>query len=863
MAKKRRDRGISPTHADPANDAPAAPPTVPMWNRAWFPAALFAVLTCLYFSEFLTTGHVVFGSDIGTDYNRGKESFTETLGQLNQVRWQARMGGYPSYEEIRHRYMPTWLINLFTTYQRHLGWRYVIIVFLAGFGTYLYLRELQVGRWASLWGGVAFMSAPTFLSFPFAGHYAKMTLISLFPFMLFALERGMSRSQAWWFVGLGGLGTLGIFTPHLQMLQYALLALGMYFFFKLYLLFREGAGPRQLVIRTGMFLLAIAVGFGAGAEGLIPPYLHVKTESKRAAVNDEMGRSPQEQLELARSWSLHPEDAASLIVPEFGGFHDPVGDANYYWGRNAMKLNSEYFGILVVLLALVMLPVIRQRPHAMFMAFQFLLVMAFTLGGHTPVHWIAYHVIPGADVLRAVGMAAFLFAFPACVLAAMSLDNLLQATPEQAAAKRKHLLIAAGALAAIALLLTVAPSACVKIWVSVVGYDMTPHKQQILHVGLQWLSRGALLVFVVVAAGTALLLLRLHGKIALGWLLAGLTLLTLFDTWRIDRRFLHYEDPSRHQDVRLENPMTVDFLKPSATDPFRIFPLPSYDYLRLPGYRLDGIDLLHGTVVVTDHNNYTIRRYDRLLREFDSVLSEFNRKMGGGESPYSDDDLLGAIQPLLNLLNARYLVIPGSIQLQTDRFPEVFARERIRVYENPQSLPWVYLVPSATVESDPITALRTLRDGRIDPRQAAILEHEPAGPLGPQPIGVPDADRVLVTNRDLAAGLIEIDVVASGPRILVVSDNYYPNWQAFVDGEQVELMRANYVWKAVYLPAGNHTVALRYHSPAVSTSRTISLLTLLAVAIGAGVHWRRKTGSQLSVQSKLADGDAGKEEENG
>ena len=864
MGKKHRDRHRRAATAAPASTAAA---TTRFWERAWFPAVVFALLTCLYFAEFLTSGNVIFGQDVGTDYHRGTEPVIEKIRELDQDLWQARMGGYPSSEEIRHRYFPTYLVYLFTTYQRHLGWRYLFIAFLAACGTYLYLRQLQIGRWAALWGGIAFMSAPTFLSFPFAGHYAKMTVISLFPLMLYTLERGMNEGRVWWFVWrLGGLIVLGIFTPHLQMLQYALLAIGLYFLFKLCVMFREGAPRAVLAGRAGMFALALALGFGVGVEGLIPPYLHVKSESKRAAVQDEMGRSPEEQLALARSWSLHPEEVVSLVVPEFGGFHDPVGERNYYWGRNPMKLNSEYFGVLVVLLALLLLPEIRRRPHALFMAGLFLLVLAFTLGGHTPVHWLAYHLIPGADVLRAVGMAAFLFAFPACVLAAMGLDACLKvrsaSVPGQVSVYSRRLLTAGGALGALALLLALFPQAVVETWIAVANADISPDKRQILLDGLPWLRRGALCVFAVVAAATALLYLRLQGKIALVWTIAGLVVLTLFDTWRIDRRFLHYEDPSRYTDARQENPATVDFLRSPDNDPHRIFPVPDYGFLKIPGYRLHGLDLLHGTVVVTDHNNYTIRRYDRLLREFDPVLSQFSLKARGGDSPFSDDDLLGAIQPLLNLVNARYVVTPAPIRLQSERFPEVFARERVRVYENPQSLPWAYLVPSVTVLDNPITALHVLRDGTVDPRQTVILEREPPGAFGDRPVGDRAADQVQVTRRDPAAGVIEIAVASSGPRMLVVSDNYYPNWRACVDGEETELVRANYVWKAVYVPGGDHTVTLRYHSRAVNVSRTISLLCLLAVAAGGGWEWRRRVNrtntDALNEESSAGDDDAGK-----
>ncbi|MBT5718610.1 MAG: hypothetical protein HOI69_03610, partial [Gammaproteobacteria bacterium] len=137
-----------------------------------------------------------------------------------------------------------------------------------------------------------------------------------------------------------------------------------------------------------------------GAEGLFPSYLYTKTESKRAAGEDGQGKSAEEQLAFAQSWSLHPEEIGSLLVPEFGGFDD------YYWGRNGFKHNSEYFGVLVLLLALVAVPEMRGRPLALFMGGLFVLVLAYALGGHTPVHWLGYHLLPGGKVLRTVGIGA-------------------------------------------------------------------------------------------------------------------------------------------------------------------------------------------------------------------------------------------------------------------------------------------------------------------------------------------------------------------------------------------------------------------------------------------------------------------------
>ena len=161
-----------------------AAPAVRFWHRPWFPAAFFALLAVAYFHEFPLSDKVILGLDTGTDFHRGvRQSTVEKIQSLAQPRWSSNMGGYPQYEEIRHQYFPTHLISLLTSHQRHLGWRYLLTMFAAGLGMYTFLRALRLSRWVSLWAGVAYMSAPTFLSFPYAGHYAKMAVIALLPFM--------------------------------------------------------------------------------------------------------------------------------------------------------------------------------------------------------------------------------------------------------------------------------------------------------------------------------------------------------------------------------------------------------------------------------------------------------------------------------------------------------------------------------------------------------------------------------------------------------------------------------------------------------------------------------------------------------
>jgi hypothetical protein len=801
--------------------------------RPWFAPTLFALVALVYFWEFPLSGDIIHGEDVGTDYHKGKAPVMEKLRDLEPSAWDPRMGGYPISEEIRHKFFPTYLIELFTTKQRAIGWRYLLAVFGAGWGMFLYLRQIQIGIPAALWGGLAFLSAPTFLTFPYAGQYAKMTVIALFPFLCLCLERGMDdgRRAARWWVLMSVLIAIGVFSPHLQMLQYALLGLGVYFLYKIVVQFRERLPRAHLLERTGLFTVAVILGLGLGAEGAFPPFLHVKTQSKRAAIQDNMGKSEAEQLAHARSWSLHPEEMAALVIPEFGGFQDPKVRPTHYWGRNPMKLNSEYFGVLALIMALIAVPWARRRPLILFLGILFVVVAAFTLGKHTPVHWLAYHLVPGGKVLRSIGMSAFLFAFPAIAMAAITLHAIIERQEENREDLARRLLYVGGGISSLALLVAMFPTQVLEAWSGLMWSDMPGSKRQTMLANAEWTGRGAFIVSCVAAAGTVLLSLRLKGRLGVAPVLIGLATLLLVDTWRIDRLFLKYEDPARSVDFRDTNPKTVAFLD-QQPGKFRLFPIPDYGFLSDPRFHL------HGSDIVSAFNNYTLRRYDRLLKELRPLEQLYQAKFyRGQEISYTDDQLLGALQPLLSLVNTRYIVTPGPFQLQARGFPEVFASEGVRLYENPLALPWFQLIPDAIVLKDELQILHKLRDGAVDLSKTVILEQDPTVAL-PGPGADLSGDSVEHQVYDYHDGVIRVNVTATGQRMLVISDNYHPNWEATVDGQSVEILRANYVWRAVPVPPGNHTVELTYHSMPVTVARVVSGGCLMILLIWGGSTFR-------------------------
>ena len=96
-------------------------------------------------------------------------------------------------------------------------------------------------------------------------------------------------------------------------------------------------------------------------------------------------------------------------------------------------------------------------------------------------------------------------------------------------------------------------------------------------------------------------------------------------------------------------------------------------------------------------------------------------------------------------------------------------------------------------------ALDAYGDSTFDPASEVILEQLSAGDLGPQ-----QASRVRVPLADLNAMTIEAD--AASPGYLVVSELYYPDWKARVDGRETPILKADGFLRAVRLPRGHHHV---------------------------------------------------------
>lgn len=188
--------------------------------------------------------------------------------------------------------------------------------------------------------------------------------------------------------------------------------------------------------------------------------------------------------------------------------------------------------------------------------------------------------------------------------------------------------------------------------------------------------------------------------------------------------------------------------------------------------------------------------------------------------------------PLVNLLNVKYVFGQPGLDLPASQFTPVSGGPA-PLFENRDVIPRLFLADGYMVRTGNL-ARRTLRDGLIDLRRTAVLETELPVALAPEPGGRDGPGRVDV--RHYRDHFVEVTTAAAGRRLLVFTDLYYPGWTADIDGRPADILRANFAFRAVSVPAGTHTIRFRYRPASVAWGAAGSAV---ALAVAMALFWWR------------------------
>lgn len=173
------------------------------------------------------------------------------------------------------------------------------------------------------------------------------------------------------------------------------------------------------------------------------------------------------------------------------------------------------------------------------------------------------------------------------------------------------------------------------------------------------------------------------------------------------------------------------------------------------------------------------------------------------------------------------------------KFREVYRDGEVRVLRNDAALPRSFVVAAARTAARPGAALDEMQRRPFDPRREVILGRASGADPGIQPLPPAGGTPSRAAIERYTSQAVDVRVVQRTGGYLVLSDTYYPGWTAYVDGQPRPILRADALFRAVQVPAGEHLVTFRYEPRSVPLGLGISLATLAAMLLLLLGSWTR------------------------
>jgi hypothetical protein len=211
------------------------------------------------------------------------------------------------------------------------------------------------------------------------------------------------------------------------------------------------------------------------------------------------------------------------------------------------------------------------------------------------------------------------------------------------------------------------------------------------------------------------------------------------------------------------------------------------------------------------------------------VLADFNRYWESYGSRSSR---------LYDLLNTRFLIGRKNIALDREKFHVAFdGAPGLNIYENTRVLPRAFVVHDVRVVSDHRAAFDAIHADDFDPARVVIVE------------GQGNSEQWAVNSQPSTVNIVGygpneiwVDVEAASAGVLVMSEVFYPGWNARVNERDAPVLRANYLFRAVEIPAGTSRVKFKYAPISFSIGVGLSAITVLVLA-GFGIWSKKKSGT--------------------
>lgn len=769
---------------------------------------VFAVLSCIYCSPVFQEKQLYAGDNM-----RYKEAVHESVNYHedtgNYTWWTGSMfAGMPNYQIGGGHYKSSDLMKplLKLLHPSH-NTRLPLVLMLYFCCFFVLLRSVGVDRWLAIIGALATGFSSYFYIIEPAGHHTKAWSIALMAvvvagfFFIFRKKYGLGVSLTMIFTAMG-------FSPHPQMAYYMFLLIGVLFLAELYIHIKEKR-YKDLIIASALFAVSVLVGIGTGSSNVFANKEYVK-ETMRGGhsdlVADNADASKGLSLDYVTAWSYGIDETLTFMIPGYMGnasgydvgtdselYRHLTGQgipkqnakeicqsAPTYWGEQPFTAGPVYAGAAVCFLFILGLLLVKG-PYKW--AILFATFMSFALSWGKNWMWLTelfYNWFPMYSKFRSVSSILIVAEVTIPLLGFLAVKQIIDGKVERNELN-KSIYISAGITGGLCLLLALFGGSMFSFTSS---YDSFPDwfVSAIIAERISILRSDSFrsFLFIVLAAGVVWLFA--NQKLKKQWMIAALGIIVVADMWPVDKRF--FNDSNFVSPKQLQGNFTMQSYEKAIltdTDP----------HFRVLNAAVNTFNDSRTSYYLKSLGGYSAAK----LRRYQDIIDEYLSK--------------GNLE-VVSMLNGKYIISKGD-----DGNPTPM--------RNPAALGNAWYAYSVSKVSNAMEECAAL--GKVDLARTIVVGDDFKQYVeGFKPAS--EGSSIKLTSY--APDVLTYKSQSSADGTVVFSEIYYPyGWKAYIDGKPAEIFRANYLLRAMNIPAGQHEIRMEFRPDSIRKGNTIAIICIM------------------------------------
>lgn len=833
---------------------------------------LFVILAYVYANPVIS-GKQLFQHDI-VQYKGGAKELLDYRAQNDQeTYWSDSMfGGMPTYQmgaqfrgDIAKK-IDDVLINIFP--------KPVNYLFLLFSGFFL-LGLVAVRNWKYALLGATFFGLSTYFYIIIAaGHNGKVHTIAYFaPLLAGILLVYIRKKYVPGFIVTTFFMGLQIAANHPQMTYYLFLALGFLFLSELIRVIQKKTPLKHFLISTGIVGIAAIIGVGMNSQRIMANSEYIKeTVRGKQILNSEKHTSEKSGMdkESMLMWSYGKLETLNLFIPRLmGGASQEAGSEEIggqiqqkvidnvsseeeynstmsrvmkglssisYWGEQPGTSGPAYQGAVVIFLAILGFFFAWKKYRYWILGASVLTVGLAWGSNFMPLSDFFIDFVPFYNKFRAPSsiLVVVELLFPLIAILGLyrffNFNEKTETNPENILTddyKKKILLYVTSSVLGITLLLLLFGK-------SLLGFHTDAEKTYFPPYLLDFLvderykmfREDAIKAILYVGITAGILFLSLKRKLNQNIALIVIGLVSLFDLWSVDKRYLNNDNFI--DKIFAENPFQTEN---SELLESKVGDNPALQSL----LQNANINKTLETIAEKDKTHYRI--YNQVLGTFSETNTSYFKSSIGGYHAVKlrrYDDLINEyfyqmdtvkVPKILNMLNAKYMIFGDT--------------------QNPQAVPNPYangnawFVSEVKFEKSPNEEIKLI--GEIDTKKTAVVHAVDQKYFDGKSLAKDSTAVINLTSYQ--PNSIELKTQSKTPQLAVISEIYYPyGWKMILDGKEVPYIKADYLLRAVHVPAGNHTIKMVFEPEVIEKGKLFSMIAfgVFLILSALGIYWMYK-----------------------